>query len=157
MAVDSLDKRFSMLNFGDGNNLALLPDPSGSFGLDNRQQLLDCYGGISFAGSVVLLNLRIKFGSVVLLSSGLVATPSSGSDVPWEIEGAFVVRSIGASGTVVATGDHDNGQTAGLLANSGTVTVDSTVAAVIQASAEWSVADPGNSITAQNIEIQRAG
>jgi len=109
-----------------------------------------------FISEVASLTLRIKFGSTVLLSSGAVAIPSTGVDVPWEIEGEFVVRSIGASGTVSATGDHDNGQTAGLLANSGTVTIDTTAASDIAVSAQWGVASASNSITAQVLNIEKS-
>lgn len=45
MAIDTLAKRFSMLNFGDGNNFHLLPAPSGDFYRDDLLQLLDLYGG----------------------------------------------------------------------------------------------------------------
>jgi len=111
---------------------------------------------VKFVSDVASLTLRIKFGSTVLLSSGAVAIPSTGVDVPWEIEGEFVVRSIGASGTVSATGDHDNGQTAGLLANSGTVTIDTTAASDIAVSAQWGVASASNSITAQVLNIEKS-
>ncbi len=52
MAVDTAEKRFSMLNFGDGNNWHMLPQVDGSIDLDDRQHLLDCYSGIVFAGGV---------------------------------------------------------------------------------------------------------
>lgn len=50
MAVDTAEKRFSMLNFGDGNNWHMLPQADGTIDLDDRQHLLDCYSGIVFAG-----------------------------------------------------------------------------------------------------------
>lgn len=103
------------------------------------------------------LNLRISLGSVVLVASGAVVVPTTGSNVPWEIEGEFVVRTIGASGTTTATGDHDNGQTSGLLANSGTLTIDTTSSADITVSAQWSTASASNTITVQNLEMERAG
>lgn len=48
MAVDTAEKRFSMLNFGDGTNIHLLFETDGSVDLDDRQHLLDCYSGIGF-------------------------------------------------------------------------------------------------------------
>ena len=54
MAVDTAEKRFSMLNFGDGATVHLLPEPDGAVDLDDRQHLLDCYSGIAFAGGVVI-------------------------------------------------------------------------------------------------------
>ncbi len=49
MAVDTAEKRYSMLNFGDGNNWHMLPQVDGAIDLDDRQHLLDCYSGIAFA------------------------------------------------------------------------------------------------------------
>ena len=49
MAVDTAEKRFSMLNFGDGTNIHLLFEPDGTVDLDDSQHLLDCYSGITFA------------------------------------------------------------------------------------------------------------
>ncbi len=48
MAIDTVSKRFSMLNFGDGTTIYLLFAPDGAIDLDDRQQLLDCYNGIAF-------------------------------------------------------------------------------------------------------------
>ena len=55
----------------------------------------------------------------------------------------------------MANGDHDNGQTSGLLANTGTVTIDTTAGADIQASAEWGIASASNTVTAQKIVLVR--
>ena len=49
MAIDTAAKRFSMLNFGDGTNIHLLFEPDGAVDLDDRQHLLDCYGGVAFS------------------------------------------------------------------------------------------------------------
>ncbi len=52
MAVDTAEKRFSMLNFGDGNHWHMTFQVDGAIDLDDRQHLLDCYSGIVFAGGV---------------------------------------------------------------------------------------------------------
>lgn len=52
MAVNTAEKRFSMLNFGDGSTIHLLFETDGTVNLDDRQHLLDCYSGIVFAGGV---------------------------------------------------------------------------------------------------------
>lgn len=103
------------------------------------------------------LNLRIKIGSVELVSSGAVDQPSSGSNVPWSIDCEFVVRSIGASGKVSATGNHDNGQTSGLLANSSELTLNTTIANDVVVSAEHGIASASNTVKVQNLEIERSG
>ena len=49
MAIDTAEKRFSMLNFGGGSTVHLLFEPDGTVDLDDRQHLLDCYSGIAFS------------------------------------------------------------------------------------------------------------
>lgn len=51
MAVDSKDKRLSMLNFGDGG--VLLPDSDGSIDVEDRAFLLGLYVGISLGAIAV--------------------------------------------------------------------------------------------------------
>lgn len=48
MAIDTRQKRFSMLNFGSGAHLSVLFEADGAVDLDDRQHLLDCYSGIKF-------------------------------------------------------------------------------------------------------------
>ncbi len=101
----------------------------------------------------VTLALRIALGAVELLATGALTPPSGASNLPWEMEGLLVVRSIGASGTIMATGRYDNGQSAGLLANAAAVTVDTTASADLQVTGQWGTADPANSLTVQNLTI----
>lgn len=107
--------------------------------------------------AVQSLNLRIKIGSLVLVASGVVDQPTTGSDVPFVVEAEFVVRSIGASGKLSATGYYDNGQTRSLLANSGELTLDTTTPNDIAVSVQHGVASVSNIIKAQQIDIERAG
>lgn len=55
MAVDTSAKRLSMLNFADGD---LLPEVDGGIEQDDKQTLLDCYGGITFSGAAVTPKFR---------------------------------------------------------------------------------------------------
>ena len=108
------------------------------------------------AGLTVIL--RIQFGDSVLLSSGAIAAPSSASDVPFEISGLLIVRSIGtATTTLSASGRYDNGQTSGLLGPTTEVSgaADSTVENVVQATVQWGAASASNTITVQNILIEK--
>ncbi len=107
------------------------------------------------AASPVTLVLRIALGAVELLTTGALTPPSGATNVPWEMEGLLVVRSIGASGTIMATGRYDNGQSAGLLANAAAVTVDTTASADLQVTAQWGTADAANSLTVQNLTIEK--
>lgn len=53
MAVDTREKRMSMLNFGDGCSLHLLFEADGTVDADDRLHLLDLYSGIAAAGGIV--------------------------------------------------------------------------------------------------------
>ncbi len=69
MAIDTVRKRLSMMNMADGTTIyATLWVPSGAgIGLDDRQHLLDCYGGIAFAGAPaanIMGQLRASFRRV---------------------------------------------------------------------------------------------
>ena len=138
-----------------GGSFNLLPIPDGAYDAGDRQHLLGFYRGITFAGANTL-NLRIKFGTSVLMATGAITQPSGASDLPFEIQGFFVVRTIGNPATLVSSGRYDNGQTAGLLAaQQPTNLANTTIDNDIQASAEWGTASADNSITAQNIIIER--
>ena len=54
MAIDTKNKRFSILNSGDGCLLHLNPDPDGSISLGDQQHFLDCYSGIPFGAPPVV-------------------------------------------------------------------------------------------------------
>lgn len=60
MAVDTRQKRMSMLSFGDGTHMHVTFEADGTVDLDDRQHLLDCYSGIAFAtpASSTLLSME---------------------------------------------------------------------------------------------------
>ena len=70
MAIDSREKRFSMLNFGDGAHLHAIFEADGSVDLDDRQHLLDCYSGIAFAAPTSNINTRHKRFSMLNFGDG---------------------------------------------------------------------------------------
>lgn len=57
MAVDTRQKRMSMLNFGDGANLHVLWEPDGTVDADDRLHLLDLYSGIAAAGPGIVYSV----------------------------------------------------------------------------------------------------
>ena len=63
MAVDTAEKRFSMLNFGDGTTIHLLFETDGAVDLDDRQHLLDCYSGIAFGAPAGVAGQLLSIGS----------------------------------------------------------------------------------------------
>lgn len=52
MAVDTREKRFSMLNFGDGSHIHATFEADGTVNADDRAHLLDLYSGLSLTGEV---------------------------------------------------------------------------------------------------------
>ena len=76
MAVDTREKRFSMMSFGDGAILHVLFESDGAVDLDDRQHLLGLYSGIALAppGGVAgqLLSLTHgRHGTMNILSGGM--------------------------------------------------------------------------------------
>lgn len=53
MAVDTAQKRFSMINFGDGNTIHMLFQIDGAVDLDDKAHLLDLYSGIALDSPIV--------------------------------------------------------------------------------------------------------
>lgn len=71
MAVDTREKRFSVMNMG-------LPIPfnlfeaDGSVDSDDRAHLLDLYSGIAAIAAIVDIRMKVPNGSWVLLDIGIV-------------------------------------------------------------------------------------
>lgn len=71
MSVDTREKRFSMLNFGDGSHIHATFEVDGAVDLDDRQHLLDCYSGIAF-GATVIVTFTGRNNAPVLLAQRVV-------------------------------------------------------------------------------------
>ena len=120
------------------------------------QHLLGLYRGIAFGAISETLALLLKLGSVTLITTEDF-TPTTGlTDQPWKMEGYFIVRSTGSSGTVMVSAEYEAAGSSGQLANTSTKTIDDTSSAVYQVAADWGVANAGNSITVQNLDIEKA-
>lgn len=72
MAIDTREKRMSMLNFGDGSTIHTLFEADGTIDLDDKQHLLDLYSGIPFAGPTppvpppVVTGVKPRFGQPII-------------------------------------------------------------------------------------------
>ncbi len=60
MAIDTAEKRFSMLNFGSTGTVHLLFEPDGAVDADDRAHLLDLYSGIALGAPVVVTDSRSR-------------------------------------------------------------------------------------------------
>jgi hypothetical protein len=113
------------------------------------------------------LTWRVKLGTTTVLATGSfsfgAATVSNGL---WELEGIITCRTTGASGTVFG-----QGKVSGNFSGSGSVndfafasmvntsakTIDTTLSQAVDVTAQWSVANPGNSITCTNVTMEVLG
>lgn len=106
------------------------------------------------------LNLKLKIGSTVVLATGAVDVTDGGGDVGY-IEADVVVRTAGASGTMVAAGVTALGVPGTVTAKPNflaSTALDTTAAQAVKVSATWSVANAGNScrLDVLNVQILRA-
>lgn len=102
--------------------------------------------GIATAtNSTDTLTGRVKLGSTAILSTGAVDVANN--DI-FYLEGDIVVRTIGASGTIVATGLVAIGAAGTVTAKAqflASTTIDTTAAITAAISGQWSVASGSNS------------
>lgn len=100
------------------------------------------------------LDIKLKLGSTVILATG--AVNATDNDIAY-IESDIVIRTIGASGTLVAAGVTANGVVGTatalprLLASTA---VDTTAALAVAITATWSVASASNSCRLDVLNVQ---
>jgi hypothetical protein len=59
MAIDTKDRRLSMLNFGEGD--ALVPDADGSLDAEDRAFLLGLYIGITLGSAAIPVTVSTRY------------------------------------------------------------------------------------------------
>lgn len=98
---------------------------------------------------------------VALAASAATATGSGVTNVPWRMEYTGIVRTVGASGTIMGQGFLHLGTTVALVNTSplpvialATVTIDTTVAKVITAGAQWGTNNAANTITCHGMFVE---
>jgi len=111
--------------------------------------------GIATAtNSTDTLNVKLKIGSTVVAATGAVDVANNDIGV---IDADVVVRTIGASGTLVAAGTTSLGASGTATAkvfNLASTTIDTTASNVVSASATWSVASSSNSCRLDVMDVQ---
>lgn len=119
-------------------------------------------GLYSTAGTAPTLNMRVKFGTTVLVASGTNTTSASAVSREWRLEFQLTCISTGVSGSVEAGGTFTrfSSTVASVLwelRNAATVTVDTTATQTLQISAQWSAASASNTITMRQLIIEESG
>jgi len=106
-------------------------------------------GVLSTYGSTEALTLRVDFGGQTVLV-GTFTLDSGLTDAGWSVDAYLALHSDGATATMEAQGEThfgDTGPSAVVpMSNASGFTVDTTVANIVQASADWTTADVDNSI-----------
>ncbi len=75
MAIDTAAKQMSMLNFGDGNTLTVLPIPDGGYVAADWQHLLDLYSGVlPGVPGIILGDLEFMLTKAVDVAFGQLKT-----------------------------------------------------------------------------------
>lgn len=100
------------------------------------------------------LNVRLKVGTVVLVATGAVDVANN--DI-FHIEADMVVRTIGAAGTVVASGLQalgTEGTVTAKPAKLASTTLDTTLAQAVAVSAQWSVANAGDQVRLDVLDVE---
>ena len=70
MSVDTAEKCYSMIAFGDDNQMLFEVD--GAVDLDDRQHLLGCYSGIAFGGGPTFQVAWAVNSNTVIQSTGVL-------------------------------------------------------------------------------------
>jgi hypothetical protein len=99
--------------------------------------------------------LAINFNGTELATTGAKSLETSGTNIGWRLWFEVVCRSVGASGTVVASGiarfnlDGEFG-----MVKTSAVTIDTTGTLTISALGTWGTADAANTLTCQTAVIE---
>lgn len=103
------------------------------------------------------LTIRFKFGGTTVHTE-VMTLATIPADQFFGLEADFVIRSVGATGSLSFSGNfqYSDGsvQKAVGLVETGTITVDTTAADLIEVTAQWSAAAATNTITTQIFEIE---
>lgn len=102
-------------------------------------------GRYSTANASDTVTIRLKIGGTTILS--VVSAAANVTNAPLDIEFIFTVRSDGASGTIIGFGRVELNNQAKSAASTSTTVVDTTIAEDVTITAEWSSADPSNSLS----------
>lgn len=112
-------------------------------------------GHISDTGNPTM-DIKASLGGTEVCSTGAENLGTSVSQVDFHLLIYITCRTTGASGTVVASGlfEHDDGTSFGLVKTTAT-TIDTTGALAIDVTATWGTQSASNTITCQEVTIER--
>ncbi len=119
-----------------------------------RTLVIDLAGFISETGTPTL-NIQLKLGATVIVSSGAATLPASLSNSMLRVHLELTVRTTGATGTVIAQGYAIAGTTIIPLVATAAATVNTTGTLALDVTATWGAADPANTLTITNARVRK--
>lgn len=136
--------------FGTGIGTKTYPANGWAAGKSVRVTLYGMYSTDATPGN---LNIKFKLGSTVIVTTGNQALAASVTNQYWKLELLCTCRTIGASGTFIAQSSFSHQDSSGTIGpmsewamtTSSTVTVDTTAAQAIDATAQFD--NSGNTLT----------
>ena len=111
---------------------------------------------VSAHASTDTLTVKLYLGTVTIVTTA--AVDAAVGDIVW-VDATVIVRTIGATGTVVAAGTQGNGVPGTVTAKPfflASTTLDSTIASIIRASATWSATSATNTVALQGLTVEIA-
>jgi hypothetical protein len=92
------------------------------------------------------LNIRCKFGSVTLVSTGAVAQVGTPTNIGYEVIVDITCRTVGGTGTLMAQGIFRYGANLVHMTSLAAAVVDTTTSQALDITAQWGVANAANFI-----------
>jgi hypothetical protein len=140
-----------------GTGAGSLTLPANFFDAAGETLLITGFGYHSATGNPTL-QIRIYFGTTVILDTGTDTVTGNSTNDAWDIRAMVTCRSTGVSGSVIGQGrwtENGGGLNRFQMVNTSPTTLDTTIAQVFKMTIQWGTADPGNSITMTNFTLEQ--
>lgn len=121
-----------------------------------------CWGVYSTSVIAPMITLKLKLGSITMVSSGAISGVASVTNAGWWGLADLTVQSLGSTGSIEAQGYGvlSTAATTGLsvnATNTAPVTIDTTVDEMVTVTVQWSASSASNSITLRELPINIEG
>lgn len=131
---------------GNGTGSLTIPSEAWAVGKNYRVIIHGVYSTTS--SSPANINIRLKFGSTVIATSGTIFLSSNKSNVPFTLQSTITCRSTGSSGTIYTFGQiFRDGNTNVINNGTSASTINTTTSQTLNATVQLSENTVGNSVS----------
>lgn len=110
--------------------------------------------GVHTASANPTIRWRVKIGGTAILDTTAVTSQTS-TNQAFDVDGVITCRTTGVSGTVMGQGKYiEVGNALFPMSNTGTQTINTTIANAIDITVQWGTQAVGNTVTATNVLIE---